>query len=227
MSFLNYVKTESYVSLIDVMCKVDEHKSQTMAPSFMFGVDKEGVYLRADNCIDGGKMFVERRIDSDATYQEDEGPAQTTLLRLEYAENDSSLLIVTLDTTHYAFSKNKSRTLRNLDSFFFLYKTLKYHHPYAQVPTLPMKPILWLSSSQKILNILSSFLAKILSNPELLSNKAVHLFLQSEVTTNSIQENLEGKREDKITSNSNMNLWQLFKARRRKSFYDHLTFIKK
>jgi len=55
----------------------------------------------------------------------------------------------------------------------------------------------------------------------------VHLFLQSEVTTDCIQENLEGKREDKITSNSNMNLWQLFKARRKKSFYDHLTFIKK
>ena len=57
--------------------------------------------------------------------------------------------------------------------------------------------------------------------------QAVHLFLQSEVTTDSIQENLKGKREDKITSNSNMNLWQLFKARKRKSFYDHLTFIKK
>ena len=46
MSFLNYVKTESYVSLVDVICKSDEHKSQTMAPSFMFGVDKEGSELQ-------------------------------------------------------------------------------------------------------------------------------------------------------------------------------------
>jgi len=45
--------------------------------------------------------------------------------------------------------------------------------------------------------------------------QAVHLFLQSEVTTDSIQENLKGKREDKITSNSNMNLWQLFKAKKK------------
>ena len=40
-----------------------------------------------------------------------------------------------------------------------------------------MKPMLWLSSSQKILNILSSFLAKILSNPELLSNKVKEWFV--------------------------------------------------
>ena len=56
MSFLNYVKTESYVSLVDVMCKSDEHKSQTMAPSFMFGVDKEGSELQEGSL----KIFLKR-----------------------------------------------------------------------------------------------------------------------------------------------------------------------
>ena len=61
----NYVKTDSYVSL------VDEGESETISneenkrvPSYIFGVDNTGVYLKADNSVWGENLFVERCIDS-------------------------------------------------------------------------------------------------------------------------------------------------------------------
>ena len=44
-------------------------------------------------------------------------------------------------------------------------------HPYVSVPSLPLKPILWMSSYQSRLDVLSSFLAGLLSCQELLSDK--------------------------------------------------------
>jgi hypothetical protein len=64
MRFLNYVRTESYVSLVE---EEDISKPEPQKiPSYVFGVDKEGEYLR----IEGSKteeenFFVERRIEID------------------------------------------------------------------------------------------------------------------------------------------------------------------
>ena len=39
---------------------------------------------------------------------------------------------------------------------------------------------------------------KIIKQRELLSNKAVHLFLQSSLSVSSIQDNVEGRRDDEV-----------------------------
>ena len=63
----NYVKTDSYVSLVnkeeeqtnDILLNEDSKR----VPSYVFGVDNNGVYLRADNSVWGENLFVERCID--------------------------------------------------------------------------------------------------------------------------------------------------------------------
>ena len=64
---LNYVKTDSYVSLVDT----DNRNSETLlqednkrVPSYIFGVDNTGIYLKADNSVWGENLFVERCIES-------------------------------------------------------------------------------------------------------------------------------------------------------------------
>ena len=99
-------------------------------------------------------------------------------------------------------------------------------HPYTSVPSLPMRPVIWLSSMQTKLSELSTFLAKIISNRDLLSNKALHLFLQTDLCTDHIQQNLEGLRDDEIKKTSVSNMRVLFRGKRRKSFKNHFQFNK-
>ena len=109
----------------------------------------------------------------------------------------------------------------------------KYHrsifqdlHPYISVPSLPSKLFFWMSNSQTKLSELSTFLAKVISCQDLLSNKALHLFLQTELCIDHIQQNLEGLRDDQIKRTNVTNLKGLFKVKRRKTFKTHLDFIK-
>ena len=64
MKFLNFVRTESYVSLVEE----DENAKPEpqIIPSYVFGVDKEGEYLRVEGSVlEEENFFVERRIESD------------------------------------------------------------------------------------------------------------------------------------------------------------------
>ena len=49
-----------------------------------------------------------------------------------------------------------------------------------------------------IVNFLNWFFIKIIKQRELLSNKAVHLFLQSTLSVSSIRDNVEGRRDDEV-----------------------------
>jgi len=209
----NYVKTDSYVSLVDreeVQTNDILLNEDKKVPSYVFGVDNNGVYLRADNSVWGENLFVERCIDNSIVTNR----YDTMLLKLECVGKNSSLYLITLDTSHHAFSQTKSRTVRSLRSFYYLHKTLKKLHPYVSVPSLPLKPILWMSSYQSRLDVLSSFLAGLLSCQELLSDKALHLFLQSDISTDQIQQNLDGLRDDEIHESKNQKFWNMFKKRR-------------
>ena len=65
--YLNYVKTDSYVSLVDTDDRNSEtllHEDNKRVPSYIFGVDTTGIYLKADNSVWGENLFVERCIDS-------------------------------------------------------------------------------------------------------------------------------------------------------------------
>ena len=45
---------------------------------------------------------------------------------------------------------------------------------------------------------LATFLAEVLTEKQLLSNKALHLFLQTQFPIERILENMEGKRDDEV-----------------------------
>ena len=63
MKFLNFVRTESYVSLVEE--EVSDQVEQEI-PTYVFGVDNEGEYLRTEGSkSEEENYFVERRIESD------------------------------------------------------------------------------------------------------------------------------------------------------------------
>ena len=75
---------------------------------------------------------------------------------------------------------------------------------------------MWMSSVQSKLSELSTFLAKIISCRDLLSNKALHLFLQTELCTDHIQQNLDGLRDDLIRQTQDNHIRKLFSPGKRK-----------
>ena len=148
---------------------------------------------------------------------------------------------VDFSTRHYAFSSCRSQTVRSLESFYQLHAILKVRlrrlldssllfqtcHLYADVPSLPLKPLLWVTrpASQvrwglEKVNLhlsqakeLAVYLSQVLQDRQLLSNKALHLFLQTRLSmevldltqilvhrnhTQAIRDNLEGLRDDEI-----------------------------
>ena len=117
MNRLSYVKTDSYVSLVDLE---EEETPEVEPPVFVFGVDCHGAYLRHKKADvpTGGEIFVERRINSA------DSPAMT-LLRLECGGRSSSEYLIILDTNHQAFSRPRSSVLRSLNSFYYLSSILK------------------------------------------------------------------------------------------------------
>ena len=117
MNRLSYVKTDSYVSLVDLE---EEETPEVEPPVFVFGVDCHGAYLRHQGADvpTGGEIFVERRINSA------DSPAMT-LLRLECGGRSSSEYLIILDTNHQAFSRPRSSVLRSLNSFYYLSSILK------------------------------------------------------------------------------------------------------
>ena len=66
------------------------------------------------------------------------------------------------------------------------------------MPSLPMIPSLWICSYHTISNQLATFLSGVVAVRELLSNKALHLFLQTQLSIEKIKENIEGKRDDEV-----------------------------
>ena len=116
MRFLNFVRTESYVSLVEEE-EIVEEECQAI-PTYVFGVDSEGEYLRTQGSTAVEEnIFVERRIETNNS---------STILKIECAgQSNKSLFIITLNTTHHAFTLNNSCAVRSLSSFYYLQKTLK------------------------------------------------------------------------------------------------------
>ena len=124
------------------------------------------------------------------------------------------------------------------------------------MPGLPGRARIWLSSTQARLATLASFLAQTLAQPELLSNKAtncgkrvstkfavqaLHLFLQTSLSTRHIQQNLDGSRDDGVgpgspplarRSSSDTEIKEKVEQvddtskRNRKSFIHHWKYVK-
>jgi hypothetical protein len=61
-----------------------------------------------------------------------------------------------------------------------------------------MLPSLYICSYHTISLALATFLSGVLAEKQLLSNKALHLFLQTQLPIQKIKDNLEGKRDDEV-----------------------------
>jgi len=113
-------------------------------------------------------------------------------------EGERNMFYLRLRTEHYSFSIKSTCVVRSLESFYQLRRILKKCHNYLTVPSLPLQPTLWLSSYQSICSSLALFISEVLSLRELLSNKALHLYLQTRLSMEDIKENVEGKRDDDV-----------------------------
>eukprot|EP00092_Neocalanus_flemingeri_P028516 GFUD01030968.1.p1 GENE.GFUD01030968.1~~GFUD01030968.1.p1 ORF type:complete len:213 (-),score=51.33 GFUD01030968.1:127-765(-) len=147
-------------------------------------LEEAGVYLNID--IEDGRISpVESR----------------TILILEPVDDSKDLICIRLSTNHHSFSLKRSVTIRTFNSFYYLQETLKLLHPYISVPSLPPKPLLMFSSQQQKLQKLAKFLSSVLSELQYHSNKALHLFLQTTLSLERIQLNLDGVRDDDVPKN--------------------------
>merc|ERR1712226_1121574 len=106
--------------------------------------------------------------------------------------------LVKLTTAHHAFSLHGSVTCRTLADFYWLQKTLAAHHPYQSVPSLPLRPFVHLTSPARVAARLAAFLAAVLGQREYLCDKALHLLLQTSLSVQRIQRNLEGLVDDDV-----------------------------
>jgi len=111
---------------------------------------------------------------------------------------DDTLVRIRLFTDHHGFSLRNSTVVRNVNDFYKLQSLLKQHSPWSSVPGLPLKPSLWVSSNAWRNEQLVTFLGLIVSNYQFLSSRALHLFLQSHHSMETIKQNIDGKRNDEV-----------------------------
>jgi len=127
-----------------------------------------------------------------------ETSSQNSVLSIYPVPKDSQMFYIRLKTDHYSFSIKQSCVTRTASSFYQLRNILKKYHPYLTIPSLPLYPTLWVSSYQTISTYLATFLAGVLKEKELLASKALHLFLQTQLSIDKIIDNMEGRRDDEV-----------------------------
>ena len=66
-----------------------------------------------------------------------------------------------------------------------------------------MLPSLYILSYHTISLHLATFLTGVLAEKQILSNKALHLFLQTQLSMEKIKEKLDGKRDDDVIADKN------------------------
>eukprot|EP00091_Calanus_sinicus_P020636 TRINITY_DN5755_c0_g1_i1.p1 TRINITY_DN5755_c0_g1~~TRINITY_DN5755_c0_g1_i1.p1 ORF type:complete len:131 (-),score=23.91 TRINITY_DN5755_c0_g1_i1:245-637(-) len=105
-------------------------------------------------------------------------PSQASFLSISPVPGDSQMFYIRLKTSHYSFSIKNSCVTRSASSFYQIRTILKSHHPNLTIPSLPMLPSLYICSYHTISLALATFLSEVLMEKQLLSNKALHLFLR-------------------------------------------------
>jgi hypothetical protein len=130
-----------------------------------------------------------------------------SLVRVEPVPGQDGLFCVRLSTSHHAFSLTNSCTYRDLSSFYYLQHTLEDQQARSEeVASLPLRPVLWLRSAPSRAAVLATFLSSLIADWELLSNRALHLFLQTQLPVDMIKANLDGQRDDQVISLSAVGL---------------------
>ena len=89
---------------------------------------------------------------------------------------------------------------RSFSNWYFLQRTLQNLFPQTKFKELPPRQVLWIKSQQLKLEEIAKFLQNILSNKNFFHSRIVQLFLQSNLSTEFIQENIDGKRNDEVNT---------------------------
>jgi len=188
-------------------------------------------FVRKNSTEMGVDILVKMETNSDSKCE--------SLVRVEPMSEDSSLFSVRLATNHNTFLLKKSCTIRSFSSFYYLQRTLKSCCPNEVVPSLPLKPLLWVSNQKTKVHELVDFISNVISSSGLNHTRALQLFLQTQLSIDFIQENLDGKRNDQISANTepkkprensnsipNESTKNILQERKRKSYVDHVFFMK-
>lgn len=162
--------------LTDYNCDVDEESEQRFIEEY------------------GAKITIQLR-DGRMDADQDWRPLQVQVWPVR---EERSLYCVRITTSHYSFCLKNSCVIRDISEFYQFRSILTTQNTYMTIPSLPLQPMLWVSSYKTISNALATFLSEIIKQRELLSNKAVHLFLQSTLSVSSIRDNVEGRRDDEV-----------------------------
>lgn len=100
---------------------------------------------------------------------------------------------ILIETNHWAFNTPFSSVCRRFSEFVWLRSKLQAHHPNKLVPPLPKKRIFSSRNPQVIEERrfgLGKFLQRVMRSSELLSDAALHLFLQSDMDVMEIERKL-------------------------------------
>ena len=89
--------------------------------------------------------------------------------------------------------------LRSFSDWYYLDTVLRRHFAHCRLKPLPPRRQLWIENQKTKLEEIATFLLRLLSCKEILRSKVLQLFLQTQLGTNFIQENLEGKRNDLVS----------------------------
>jgi len=103
---------------------------------------------------------------------------------------------ILIETNDTAFTMSKSMVRRRYSDFVTLRSILQDQHPNLSVPKLPGRTILGKRFDQRFVDErcrgLQQFLRSIMEQPIYLSNKSLHLFVQTELSMKQIQDVVDG-----------------------------------
>ncbi|XP_067139211.1 sorting nexin-10-like [Centruroides vittatus] len=103
---------------------------------------------------------------------------------------------IVLQSNDYCFSCSKSVVRRSFSEFLFLRRLLKQLHPTLNPPSLPSDSFFRDQFTEEFIEqrrqLLELFMLKILNESLYLSNKALHLFLQSHLSMKEIESIVSG-----------------------------------
>ena len=178
--------------------KLHEHKHQASSYQVMDNAglkDEDSCEIDRDY-INKNKNDVGMQVEILPYESKEENSNLRILLRIDSVVQDPSLFCIKLSTNHPSFRLKKSLVLRNFSSFFSLEDAL--HQYQKNLPYLPSRHQLWTAGQETKIECLINWLASVISLKNILSCKSIHLFLQTQLSIERINENAAGKRKDEV-----------------------------
>jgi len=132
----------------------------------------------------------------------------TTKEHIGWTSSFTSYLI-RIETNHWAFSSQRSEIRRRFSEFCWLRSKLQHHHPNKIAPPLPAKRFFHMTKfDPKIIQErclgLEKFLQRVMRSYVFLSDAALHLMLQSDLTMEEMELKLHEEIKPKLNYSKRM-----------------------